>query len=429
MTFIHHVHNLLVNQCTRSDDTEKSVLQKNRYIERVRNILVNTKLKHRTEQEIWELGWDKPFYQYNRAATVGPAVDKARRAGFFNDRSVIASTLFMEDGIPGQLVIDATTQEVLTGACKVIQRLEKVQAYAQAVPRITEAVNRFHSNWESGNFSAEDIQEQAVSIAQDIGVGGGPIGKVTGFGFTTACHLLADLGLPIFKPDIWVCRIATSLPGVQNEIRRTWRRGDAQIPFDFLESKLQGSRAPDAYRRIIQPVMNALIEESQALIVNEFDLNPAFTRARFIDWTVVHFAISAETESFGLQHRPIDILCDGTGDAPEHIRAIAKWLVTAQASLEAENLLINARKKLDKAETQPQRERAQVRLARLTTNESQVEREKIKTTALNLWSECENTANSVGWQLAARYPDGFAASENSSRWKYINAARRRGDEI
>ena len=205
-----------------------------------------------TEEQIWNLGWDKPFFANSAARTVGPYVERARAAGVFSNPKAVNSPNFIIGKVPGALVEDAIARGHLKGACAVPYRLQRVQAYARAVPRITQEVNRLHADWRTGATSADELQERAVAIAEGIGMGGGPIGKVDGFGFTTACHLLADLGLPVFKPDIWVCRIVSSLPGVQEEVRRIWRIAeDAPMPFDFLETKLVGIRAPDAYRRIV----------------------------------------------------------------------------------------------------------------------------------------------------------------------------------
>src|SRR3546814_3547372 len=123
----------------------------------------------------------------------------------------------MKDGKRGVLVVDGIKRGDLRGVCQVDKRLQRVQSYARAVPQITEAVNRFFQVWRSGSYGDDELQALAVSIAEDISVGGGAIGKVEGFGFTTACHLLADLGLPVFKPDIWVCRVVSALPSVRAE--------------------------------------------------------------------------------------------------------------------------------------------------------------------------------------------------------------------
>lgn len=426
MTLIPHIHALLIDHCTRADDEERSRVQRLRYVAGVQRLLSTSRLALRTPREVWTAGWDKPFFAYNKAALVGPAVDLARRTGVFEDPALVASPAFLRDGHPGQLMQDAIARGHLTGACAVPFRLQRVQAYARAVPRITETVNRFHDDWQAGTLTADDLQARAVAIAEDIGVGGGPIGKVTGFGFTTACHLLADLGLPVFKPDIWVCRIVSSLPGVQAEIRRAWRIGNGPIPFDFLESRLVGPRAPDAYRRIVQPVMNALVAETTGMAADEFDLTPAFTRARFVDWTLVHFAISAEVEVFGLERRPVDLLCgSGNPASPTHLAALARWVQRGQAAHEAATALASAEDKLRKADKPARRERAEQRLARLRTHQAQADRDALGAQAVAAWTACEEAAIAARWQLAARYPDGFARSEGASRWKYIHAARAR----
>ncbi len=429
MTFIHHVHDLLVNHCTRSDDTETSLLQQERYIGRVRNILVNTQLKHRTEQEIWELGWDKPFFANIAAGTVGPFIERARAAGVFADPKAVTSPDFMIGKVPGPLVDDAITRGHLAGACAVPFRLERVQAYARAVPRITQEVNRFHDAWQTAALNSDELQERAVVIAEDIGIGGGPIGKVDGFGFTTACHLLADLGLPVFKPDIWVCRIVSSLPGVQREIRRAWRlAGDAPVPFDFLESKLVGMRASDAYRRIVQPVMNALVHETlrHEVAATEFDLTPAFLRTRFVDFTLVHFAISAETDVFGLERRPVDLLrATDESPVPAHLKALARWLEAGQTSHEAVMAMKNAEAKVRRAKSPEQRERAQQRLHRLSMPTKQAQRDELAAQAQATWMAHEATAAAESWTVDARYPEGFARREPAGAWAYKRAAMAR----
>lgn len=432
MAFIGDLHHLLIDHCTRSKhDHVRSRAQRQRYVDQVARILAGSRLEERTDAQIWALGWDKPFFAYNAASAVGPAVERARAAGVFSDREAVTSPQFMTNATPGPMVAEAIARGHLTGACAVPFRLARVQAYARAVPRITQEVNRFYAAWQSAACTAHELQEMAVAIAEDIGAGGGPIGKVQGFGFTTACHLLADLGLPVYKPDIWVCRIVSSLPGVRAQLRRAWQLADeAPLPFNFLESKLQGARAPDAYRRIVQPVMNALVQEAQLhdVAAAEFDLAPAFVRTRFVDWTLVHLAISAETEVFGLERRPVDVLC-APGDAPlpAHLRALARWLEAGQAAHEAEVALKNAQSKVRLASTPRQAERAQARWDLLRTPDAQARRQALADQAQTAWRAHEEATAEAGWQLDARYPEGHARRTPTGAWAYKRAAlARRG---
>lgn len=427
MTVIAHIHHLLLDHCTLCEhDEARSRVQRQRYLDRVARILTTSRLAQRTREQVWNLGWDKPFFAYNTAGTVGPAVERARAADVFADPEVITSPQFMIGKMPGPLVEAAITRGLLTGACAVPFRLARVQAYARAVPRIWQAVNRFHEDWQAAVLSADELQERAVAIAEDIGVGGGPIGKVEGFGFTTACHLLADLGLPVFKPDIWVCRIVSSLPGVRAEIRRAWQLAeDAPVSFDFLESKLVGVRAPDAYRRIVQPVMNALVQDAQAhgVAAAEFDLVPAFLRTRFVDWTLVHFAISAETEVYGLERRPVDVLrLAGEPPVPGYLKALAHWLDAGQTSHEAVVALKNAEAKVRRAKSPEQRERAQQRLALLRMPEAQARRNELAAQAQAAWKAHEAAVAAAGWTVAPRYPEGFARRKPAGAWAYKRAA-------
>lgn len=430
MTFIAHTHYLLLEHCTRCESDEKlSRDQRQRYLDQVSRILTASRLAQRTEEQIWSLGWDKPFFSNIAAGTVGPYIEQARKAGVFANREAVASDGFMVGQTLGTLARAAINRRDLTGACAVPYRLERVQAYARAVPRIMQQVNRFHDDWQNPTLDTDRLQEQAVAIAEDIGLGGGPIGKVKGFGFTTACHLLADLGLPVFKPDIWVCRIISSLPGVRAEIRRAWRlANDAPVPFDFLEKKLIGSRAPDAYRRIVQPVMNALVADAlkHDVAANEFCLASAFLRFRFVDFTLVHFAISSETDVFGLERRPVDVLLtDDELPVPAHLKALAHWLKVGQNSHEAVNALKNAEAKFRRAESAEQRERAQQRLNQLRTREAQAKRDELATQAQAAWSDYEALAGSEGWTVDARYPEGFARRQPSGAWAYKRAAQAR----
>jgi hypothetical protein len=434
MDFIAHVHCLLLNDCTRSEKDEAcSFVQRGRYVNRLADILAASRLERRTEEQIWKLGWDKPFFAYNRASNVGPLIEQARAAGVFADRTAVASDQFMRGQERGPLVRNAIQSGHLKGTCAVTHRLARVQSYALAVPQITEAVNRFHNDWLSGDVRADELQERAVAIAEDIAVGGGPIRKVAGFGFTTACHLLADLGLPLFKPDIWVCRMVSSLPGVRAEIRRAWRLADdASLPFDFLESKLAGTRAPDAYRRIVQPVMNALVREVQAhnVAAADFDLTPAFLRHRFVDWTLVHFAISAEAEVSGLERRPIDVLRAGDPPSvPAPVTALARWLEAGQASHEAVMSLKNAEAKVRRAESREERERAHQRLLHLRAVEAQARRDELAARSHAAWTAYEAACAAVGWRVDPRYPEGFARREPAGAWTYKRAARERAAQL
>lgn len=425
MSIIAHIHHMLLDHCTRCENDEpRSRMQRQRYLDAVSRILDASKLAQRDEKQIWNLGWDKPFFANIAAGTVGRYVELARVAGVFADHEAVASQNFMHEGTLGPHVTDAIARGDLQGACQATYRLERVQAYARAVPQITQVVNRFHDDWRTAAIDADELQERAVAIAEDIGMGRGPIGKVKGFGFTTACHLLADLGLPVFKPDIWVCRIVSSLPGVQAEIRRAWRLGEtAPVPFDFLETQLVGNRASDAYRRIVQPVMNALVQDTEMHdVFPGFDMTPAFLRTRFVDFTLVHFAISAETDVFGLERRPVDLLRASDLPAPAHLKALARWLDAGQISHEAVMALKNVEAKVRRAKSPEQRERAQLRLARLSTPTAQAQRDELATLAQAAWMAHEATAAAEGWTVDARYPEGCARREPSGAWAYKRAA-------
>ncbi len=346
MSLIAHIHHLLIDHCTHNACAEVAQSQRQRYVNSLQGVLNASTLAEREDTQVWKLGRDKPFYANAQAAQVGPAVQRALQTGLFDDHKWVASNDFLENREPGDRLRNAIKNGDLVGVTRVIWRLERVQAFAQAVPRITQQVNQFHDRWKAGSLPSADLQECAVQIAEDIAIGGGPIGNVEGFGFTTACHLLADLGLPIFKPDIWVCRIVSSLPGVQEQMRGVWPKklGDAAVPvpFDFLEKRLNagGRTASKAYRRIVQPRMNALVEEANDFesLENEFeelDLNQAFLRWRFVDWTLVHFAISAERDVYGLERRPIDVLQAEEGQicpqCPQYVRELAFLLVHQDA--------------------------------------------------------------------------------------------------
>jgi hypothetical protein len=430
MTVIAHIHHLLLDHCTRCEyDEERSLVQRQRYLAKVCDILTTSRLAQRTEEQIWDLGWDKPFFANMAASRVGPLIDQARRAGVFADREAVTSPNFMIGKVPGPMVEDAKARGHLAGACAVPFRLERVQAYAQAVPRLTREINRFHDDWLTAGLNPDELQERAVAIAEDIAIGGGPIGKVHGFGFTTACHLLADLGLPVFKPDIWVCRIVSSLPGVKREIRRAWRLAeDAPVPFDFLERKLVGTRASDAYRRIVQPVMNSLVHEvlEHDVAATEFDLTPAFLRTRFVDFTLVHFALSAETDVFGLERRPVDVLrATGKPSVPIYLKRLAQWLEAGQTSHEAAMAIKTAEAKVRLAKLPEERERAQRRLYRLNMPTEQALREKLAAKAQAAWMKHEAIAAAEGWTVDARYPEGFARREPAGAWAYKRAAMAR----
>jgi hypothetical protein len=407
MSFVSHIHDLLLNHCTRSTHGDaRSLDQRQRYKKRVESILASSQLGPRTEDQVWDLGWDKPFFSNNKASKVEPAVQLARKKRVFSDRLMVTSDEFMKGEEPGPMVVRAKQSGQLKGACAAAYRLAYVQSYARSVPRITKVVNQFHNDWQRGTLASDQLQERAVAIAEDIGVGGGLIGKVNGFGFTTACHLLADLGLPLFKPDIWICRIVSSLPGVQAEIRRIWQLpSDLTIPFDFLEKKLVGPRAPYAYRCIVQPVMNALVKEMQTskISVAEFDLAPAFRFTRFVDWTVVHFAISTKPEVYGLERRPVDLLLstDET-KVPKYLKALANWLDAGQSSHEAILGLNKAKAKCKKAKTPEARALAQRRL--LKQQQAEHERSRLADQARAAWIDYEAACTAISWVLYTHYP-------------------------
>ncbi|WMD24001.1 hypothetical protein RAS12_30680 (plasmid) [Achromobacter seleniivolatilans] len=412
MTLIADIHRVLVDHCTLVEDEKQSRALRQRYISHVQSVLADSQLGRRTPAEVWALGWDKPFFSNVRAAVAEPAVILARQSGLFDNARAIASPEFLEDGELGSLALDGIKRGQLIGVCKAAPRLRRVQSYARAVPQITEAVNLFYEVWGSGSHGAEELQALAVSVAEDISAGGGAIGKVEGFGFTTACHLLADLGLPVFKPDIWVCRVVSALPRVRAEIQRAWKLGTRPVPFDFLEKKMVGPRAPAAYRRIVQPVLNALVSDVQHLEIDGLHLAPAFLRARFVDWTLVHFAISANAEISGLVRRPVDLLC-GAGEAAArpHLHALARWLRDGQAAHEAGKKLISAKKRRRDAQEFP------------VAYSAPADHVLIERRAQEAWAAWDEASISSAWEFNVRFPDDFVRNDDATKWRYIHAAR------
>lgn len=183
------------------------------------------------------------------------------------------------------------------------------------------------------------------------------------------------------------------------------------MPFDFLESRLLGARASTAYRRIVQPVMNALVKEAEVhgVAAAEFDLEPAFVRSRFVDWTLVHFAISAETEVFGLERRPVDILLRaGEHSGPYHLKSLAAWLAAGQASHAAVVALKNAVARERLAKLPEECARAKQRLACLRTPDKQQQRDRLALQALAAWSSHGAALDTARWTVTPIYPEGFA---------------------
>lgn len=336
---VHQIHALLADHCTTNRE---------RYLDEVRKILNDAALRSRDDRawqnHVWQRGWDKPFYQNAPAAVVGPSVNHARNTPLFEDFTRVCHPDFMVTAVErGPIVIDAIARGYLQGQLTANRRLWGVQSFAGRVPAIADALKEFHGKWQQSPPNPELLND-ALQIASGVGVKGvNPDLKVFGFGFITACHLLTDLGLPLVKPDIWVCRFVSALPGVPARIRQRWPQAaqlqafdNNTVPLDFLEHRFAApnNQAVNAYRMIMQPVVSALIKEleddstvKERLNKDRIELPEAFRFARFADWNCVHFGMGAATD-IGLQRNPMQVLEDSCQDEFKYLKAMAK-LITA----------------------------------------------------------------------------------------------------
>ncbi len=148
----------------------------------------------------------------------------------------------------------------------------------------------------------------------------------------------------------------------------------------------------------------------------------AFGHLRLVDRTVVHFAISAEPEIFGVDVRPVDLLRqDRTVVVPAHLRAFARLLHAERELAEKVEALAKARKKASRPEQSPAARRlALAELERQLASES--ERAAARAAAQRAREAYRFAVTAEGWHLAPVFPAGFARKESASRWRYIRQA-------
>lgn len=106
---------------------------------------------------------------------------------------------------------------VLTGMCKVGFRLATVVDVARCLDEVVRfndqtVTEPLASN--AGTFA--NVREKARPLDAALV-------SVRGIGRTTALHIMTDLGYPLVKTDIWVCRFSSTFPSVRDAVLKNHR--------------------------------------------------------------------------------------------------------------------------------------------------------------------------------------------------------------
>lgn len=296
MNIVESLFNLLRDHCTAGDEGKEAFLQK------VSDVVDGSTLRSRDANELWQALWEKPFYAGIKSSLATSGIETAKAAGVFDDYQALLSPDWDVTVVKQKLVAagpriqELIEQGALTGVCQVGFRLERVIDLARKLEGLVQLYNQAVAHiQENPSNSFAWAREQAQPF-QDA------LKQVKGVGDTTALHIMTDLGFPVVKTDIWVCRLAVTFPSIRAAVLQKHGIDLALADDKQLNSSL-GKCEPELFALFDQMVQGY---EGQPAGIT-CDLDVMFRRYRFVDLMCAKFGMGQEA-SYGLNRSGVQAL-------------------------------------------------------------------------------------------------------------------------
>lgn len=290
-SLVHQLYELLLNHCTLPENGRDIFRAK------INHILVSTTLNASEDIDtVWRKTWDKIFYQNARAANASDHIDRLNE--------LPAHPLAQFNNIPS----DASFLKGLKHYTVKHKRLIELghawpsiyDLHASAARTISESL---------AHHSAEQIVDLARTTIGAPGYRerGAPLSlcsaieNLDGFAATTAFHICADLGYPVYKPDRWVVRFAATDPATKAALQSELPTGKSIK--DITQAYL--NRHPRLVMIALDHLTSAFTGQPQPADIVDLDIG--FRRHRFVDLMVVKFGMMPERQ-FGLAVSPLTLL-------------------------------------------------------------------------------------------------------------------------
>lgn len=337
MSLIYDIYRILIDECTEADGPDGPLTRRNRdtFAREFGKLIEDGTFSQSipSAPTIWKRGWDKPFFSNIRAKWAGPVVNKFRL--FFEaNLPLIASAHW---GITGPTTNSPSSAFHASGAAAGAlagpshpafpaahgllaalefplknDRLVRNKLFAVDVSAI-ETVHNQVITWTQAHplpgallYRARTVQEDRC-LRNAFRLQAAPvvaaIDAIPGYAYTTACHVLADIGYPFYKMDMWVRAFILGLVGTP--LSTVLNRGLGDLQRDLLNPDKPESRRFMLDR--LDTLLDGFHQDLPELDPSLRRLAKGFQRLRAADFLIAHFGIDAE-EEFGLTKRPIDVL-------------------------------------------------------------------------------------------------------------------------
>lgn len=320
MSLIYEIYQFIRNECTGNSSRNQELFDQ----EFGDLIQRSTFQPNLSELELWKRVWDKPFYQQTDAGVANLQCQRHKRV--FEDLDLIRSEDWKYTGpVRGKeadyVAVGRHVSSALNGGFlhtssaepHVLRhplrgtRLFYNRQLAVSFRSIYGAYHSYSALYKAdervgkGAHATQAIREQHRAQALPVI---NAITSVVGFGYTTACHISADLGLPFYKPDRWVCAFVLALPHVCAALSERKKCTIAELRRDTLNP---GSKTSQT---LIFAELDKLLDEFVEPLPGLGDVSglvDGFQRLRAADWIVAHFGIGPEP-AYGITDTPYELL-------------------------------------------------------------------------------------------------------------------------
>lgn len=323
MSIAYDIYRVLLDHCTKEGDG------KDTFIRAFSSLLERSTFKQGlSAHDLWKRVWDKPFFSNVMANHAASEVERTRHV--FEQLALIQSNGWEIVGpATGEdadyQITGRDLQAALDGKFPSLNgplkhpctgfRLYRNRQLALAMPKIARE-HQVINAWLSANHAVGKAFFGARSVAEDRCLRNVfrqkmqplviAIDEVPGFALTTAYHVLADIGYPVYKPDTWVRAFVLALPDVGVPLAGILGCGLNNLPADLLNPE-------NVYaRELMFDRLDTLVDkftEPLPELGGLGALSGGFLRLRAADFLFAHIGIGAE-EGFGLYRTPLDALND-----------------------------------------------------------------------------------------------------------------------
>lgn len=286
---------------------------KERFIASIKQLLDNTSLRKRTEQELWNLTWDKVYFAGVKTAYGRNWVNPIVAEGSLNDFNKIPEHP-ETPGLKRNPVRFRAVQQIadkFQHCFDIYEDVRKAISEMQEDIRSPESIDNIRRKL--GVMPGSNGEGKLYNDLRVAGVNQGDIFE-WGVSDATVLHMLTDYGFPVCKPDLWVVRWSDAFC--------TFSRNNNELE-EYIQSSYPNFRVADcnhAYLKnpnnihynflIIDYLIKKHFDETDPFFKeHDIDIEIQFNLYRFVDLILAKSGMSLE-EGFGMNITPFNLLKD-----------------------------------------------------------------------------------------------------------------------